>query len=84
VDRVFTLDYSNALLGYKKGVEMESSQEMTLPSFEERQQILARAGVVLAEARALIQCLDHPEGLYVGDAPINSDNRENWGQFMKL
>ena len=36
-------------------------QEFTLPSPEQREQILARAGLVLAKARALVQVLDQRE-----------------------
>lgn len=46
-------------------------QEFKLPSPEQRKQIRARAGLVLAEARALVQLLDQRESSVV--SPPNQD-----------
>lgn len=39
-----------------------STQEGVLPEMLERRRILEHAGIVLAEARSLLECLDQTEG----------------------
>jgi len=39
-----------------------STQEGVLPEMRERRRILEHAGIVLAEARSLMECLDQTEG----------------------
>jgi hypothetical protein len=52
-------------------MERGCPQEFNLPSSEQREQILARAGLVLAKARALVQMLDQRESS--ATSPLNQD-----------
>jgi len=53
-------------------VEKAISRERKLPSIEERRQILLQAGLVLAEARALVEDLDQRTGCPVWAMPSNA------------
>ena len=48
-------------------METEIYRHSKLPTFEERHQILSQAGLILAEARELLQRLEHQERWYIGE-----------------
>ena len=53
----------------------EIVQERTLPTPEERRRILERAGLVLAEARALMELLDREDGKLMLSVYANRSSR---------
>ena len=62
-------------------METEISQRNKLPDFEERREILARAGFILAEARDLLQRLEHQEDRVLGPPGAETDALPRFTEF---